>query len=233
MFGLVGYNFLLFDAARAETNLNRALELNKLNRSLYKGSAEEDLAGIAPYLFTAKPHTDFANWYLTEGWNQSWGLLVNVTASFEDIYKHFRRFLMIKTENGEQLYFRFYDPRVLRIFLPTCDKDQLKEFFGPIKSFIMEDEDPAFVVQMWLENYILKSKRISFDEAFGVIKPLKEEGETESEKAELQTGIDESLDVVEKPFEPLVEEKPVVKPEPVVELQDETEGEHKKKRIFF
>lgn len=231
MLGLVGYNFLLFDAARAEINLNKALELNKLNRSLYKGSAEEDLAGIAPYLFTAKPNTDFANWYLTEGWNQSWGLLVNVTASFEDIYKHFRRFLMVKTEDDEQLYFRFYDPRVLRIFLPTCDKDQLKEFFGPIKSFVMEDEDPAFVLQMWLDNFTLKSRRTTFEEAFGVIAPIRDETADKAEQAEAEVATVENVQVEEKPFESVIEGNTIRENDQQEEIKGETE--YKKKRRFF
>ncbi len=50
-----------------------------------------------------------------------------------------RRFLRIKTDDGQQLYFRYYDPRVLSIFLPTCDASQLQEFFGPVNQFIIED----------------------------------------------------------------------------------------------
>ena len=71
--------------------------------------------------------------------------------------------MLVKTEDGEELYFRFYDPRVLRIFLPTCDESQIRELFGPIEYFLMEDEDPEHAIRFWHENGILKSKQ--FDKA--------------------------------------------------------------------
>jgi hypothetical protein len=48
----------------------------------------------------------------------------------------------VKTEDGEELYFRFYDPRILRIFLPECTAEEAVEFFGPIQAFWVEAEDP-------------------------------------------------------------------------------------------
>lgn len=161
---MLHYNYLLFDAARAEMNLYTAQELNPNNQSLYRGSAVEDLAGIAPYLFTIKPNTPFADWYFKEGWNNSWGTLLSTNASFDDIYKHFRKFLMVKTEDGEQLYFRFYDPRVLRIFLPTCDRQQLVEIFGPVIKFFCEDEDPDFVLVFYHDNTKLITERVRASE---------------------------------------------------------------------
>ena len=31
--------------------------------------------------------------------------------------------------------FRFYDPRILRAFLPACTSDELRSFFGPVQRF--------------------------------------------------------------------------------------------------
>jgi hypothetical protein len=73
---------------------------------------------------------------------------------------------MIKTEDDQQLYFRFYDPRVLRIFLPTCDENQLREFFGPIEQFICEDEDPEFALVFSFEKNNLKTQRITRESLF-------------------------------------------------------------------
>ena len=53
-----------------------------------------------------------------------------------------RHFLMIELE-GEEVYFRFYDPRVLRGFLPNCTPGEIREFFGPIREFLMEAADPG------------------------------------------------------------------------------------------
>jgi hypothetical protein len=81
----------------------------------------------------------------------------------------------VKTEQGKMLYFRFYDPRVLRIFLPTCDAMQLRELFGDaIDSFILEDEDPAFAIRFWQENGVLKSDRQSVSELLEAVPELEE-----------------------------------------------------------
>jgi hypothetical protein len=39
--------------------------------------------------------------------------------------------------------FRYYDPRVLRTYLPTCSQQDLGEFFGPVLNYVVEGEDPA------------------------------------------------------------------------------------------
>ena len=44
---------------------------------------------------------------------------------------------------GKDMYFRLYDPRVLRVFLPTCTPDELTDFFGPIGTFLIESDKPA------------------------------------------------------------------------------------------
>ncbi|KAA0989236.1 DUF4123 domain-containing protein [Dyadobacter aurulentus] len=145
---------LLLDAARMEEAMYPARSLNPVHSSLYRAREGQDeiLPSVAPFLFTYPYRDDFAEFVLENGWGNSWGLWVESEADFEELYKHFRRFLMVETEEGQELYFRFYDPRVLRIFLPTCDLAQLQEFFGPVNQFIMEDEDPAFCVILSLWN---------------------------------------------------------------------------------
>ena len=53
---------------------------------------------------------------------------------------HFRRLVMVRGPEGQRLLFRFYDPRVLRVFAPNCDADQVKELFGPVARYMMEEE---------------------------------------------------------------------------------------------
>ena len=160
------YNYLLFDAAKAEENLEIARELNADNKSLYLVKEYDPLLEVSPYLFTVNKNASFVDWFFKEGWNQSWGTLLFSDSIFEHVYNHFRRFLMIKTETGEELYFRFYDPRVLRIFLPTCDEEQLREFFGPVLSFVCEDEDTNFALIFSFEKRVLKTQRITKENLF-------------------------------------------------------------------
>jgi hypothetical protein len=61
-------------------------------------------------------------------------------APFEELRKHLRRFLIVNGEDGEELYFRFYDPRVFRAFLPACVTEEKTSFFGPVTDFLAESQ---------------------------------------------------------------------------------------------
>ncbi|MES2590335.1 MAG: DUF4123 domain-containing protein [Bacteroidota bacterium] len=174
MAGNINYTVIL-DAARLEHEIAVANELNPEGLSLYKGQPEEELSDVAPYLFSCFKKPEFQKWVLDSGWGKSWGVFAQCTIEFIDLHRHFRRFLMVKTEEGEQLYFRFYDPRVLRIFLPTCDAVQLREFFGPVSKFVCEDEDPAFALVFFHDNTKLITQRLPVKDVFGAIENVKPE----------------------------------------------------------
>ena len=59
----------------------------------------------------------------------------------------------------QPLYFRYYDPRVLRVYLPTCDADELRTLFGPISRLLCEDEEGG-LLKFWLAGGQLGSERI-------------------------------------------------------------------------
>ncbi|PSL27431.1 DUF4123 domain-containing protein [Dyadobacter jiangsuensis] len=130
--------FHLLDAARMGFSMDSAKLRNSRCDSLYRGRSEEEYAAIAPYLFQYDLEDDFDLW-LRENAGQSWGIGLVANEPMEVVHKHFRKFLLVQAEDGQELYFRFYDPRVLRVFLPTCDPEQLKEFFGPVLEFHIED----------------------------------------------------------------------------------------------
>jgi len=152
--------YLLLDGARLEHRLGLGQELNDHNRSLYRGELDPDIEAAGPYLFTFPHNDEFKAWYTTGSPQDHWGVMVMALHSFEELYKHFRRFLMVETEDGKKLYFRFYDPRVLRTFLPSCDTAQLSDFFGPVKYFFAEDEDPQTLLRFSLQNRILVTERL-------------------------------------------------------------------------
>jgi hypothetical protein len=45
------------------------------------------------------------------------------------------------------MVFRYYDPRVLRVYLPTCVTVELRTVFGPIECFWMEGESPEKMLE--------------------------------------------------------------------------------------
>ncbi len=152
-----GNTYVILDAARIFGELDTAQRLQSKFLSLYKGQSEELLSSVAPYIFQYQSGSEFSNWLMEKGYGNAWGVFIMSAVSLEDLQSHFRRFLMVKTEDGRELYFRFYDPRVLRIFLPTCDAAQLREFFGPVNCYLMEDEDPEQAIRFsWDGEKLIK-----------------------------------------------------------------------------
>ena len=61
--------------------------------------------------------------------------------------RHCKKFLRVRTEDHRVLMFRFYDPRVLSVFLPTCDARQYRALLGPMQRLLVEvDEGKALQV---------------------------------------------------------------------------------------
>lgn len=162
-------SYILLDGARLESSLEKARNLNSVFYNLYSNSSDEELGDIAPYMFTFPYSEEFSSWIFENGWGNSWGVMFETKISFEECWKHFRKFLLVKTEDGDELYFRFYDPRVLKIFLPTCDKQQILEFFGPIESFIVEGDFKEEAIRYWQQNGELKQEVLPVEKVFGQI----------------------------------------------------------------
>ncbi len=110
--------------------------------SLYKGRKEEPMWDATPYLVRCARDSEFFNWVIEQGWGNSWGIFLIAKVGLEDLCRHFQEFLMVRAEDGKQMYFRFYDPRVLRVFLPTCTEHDVKQFFGPVDCYFIEAEPP-------------------------------------------------------------------------------------------
>jgi len=83
---------------------------------------------------------------------------------FAEVRKHLRRFLTVELEGSSKpVLFRFYDPRVLRVFLPTCTPKEVLEFFGPIKRYVLEGEEPKLILQYRSGASGLESARRSLE----------------------------------------------------------------------
>jgi hypothetical protein len=112
---------------------------------LYQGGAAAELAAVAPYLLCLGTSDRVFDWIWEEGRGENWGIFLWSLVSPQALREHFRRLTMAKTGDGQRLLFRFYDPRVLRLFLPTCDPRQAMELYGPVQRFTME-AGPAAVI---------------------------------------------------------------------------------------
>jgi hypothetical protein len=132
---------------------------------LYKGDIPKVLAEVAPYLVRLEEQSRFTEWIISEGWGDNWGILCDAPASAEHLRRHFRQFLMAQIEGGPECYFRFYDPRVFRVYLPSCNSIELEDLFGPVTRFFVEGEDRNTLVEYSLAGRKLSQKTIALNAA--------------------------------------------------------------------
>jgi hypothetical protein len=143
--------YAVLDGASIPDLLDNLYEQQPEHVCLYRGELEPDIAETAPYLVKLERDTDFSDWVIDKGWGNHWGIFSLSNESLTVMRNHFRKFLMVYDPENRPLYFRYYDPRVLRIYLPTCNADELATVFGPVLSYFLEDEDPKNGLRFRLE----------------------------------------------------------------------------------
>lgn len=136
---------------------------------LYRGELQPDVAEVAPYLMRLTRESAFTDWLLDRGWGNHWGIFAISRENLDALRKHFRRFLRVQDSKGQPMLFRYYDPRVLRVYLPTCDPKELETVFGPVMHYITENESPHDLVRFQCAKGVLASsvKRLMRDELCG------------------------------------------------------------------
>ena len=113
-----------------------------LHECLYAGTLSLQLERAAPYLVQLEFDDERTIRLLDRGWGNNWGILLRTGMSLHALKTHLRRLLLVRVPGGKQLAFRYYDPRVMRAFLPTCAPSQLEEVFGSIERIMTEEADP-------------------------------------------------------------------------------------------
>jgi pSer/pThr/pTyr-binding forkhead associated (FHA) protein len=132
--------YAVLDTARSDRILTLLQESVEEHRSLYEGPQAAALSEIAPYLVQLPRGSKLLESLIHEGWGDNWGIYLTSKTPFIETRRHLRKFLMVALEGMDNnFYFRFYDPRVLRDFLPTLAEDQRESFFGSITAFFYED----------------------------------------------------------------------------------------------
>jgi hypothetical protein len=158
------HTFAVLDGASVPELLEKIHTLEPKCECLYMGELEPDMMEVAPYLVQLEPESEFTNWVMTAGWGKHWGIFAQTPADFRELRQHFRRFLIVYNAEGRPLMFRYYDPRVLRAHLPNCKVDELTALFGPVTSYVVEDEDPNRGLKFSVDAGVLKKEGLDLQE---------------------------------------------------------------------
>jgi uncharacterized protein DUF4123 len=148
----------IVDCARDE-RIYPALRNSQLDYlCLFSGRLHREVVAAAPHLIEVAPTYRFTPRLIEMGWGQSWGVFLRIKDP-SNLRSHLRGFLRVKDESGRFLLFRYYDPRVLRVYLPTCRPDELRTVFGPISSYLVEDVDGKGLIEFEFDGNKLIERR--------------------------------------------------------------------------
>src|SRR3954454_21413274 len=111
--------FAILDGAR-DQRIYAAVKGTYLPKDcLYTGDLPAQLQITAPYLVQLDRDDRFTRAIIEKGWGNSWGSFLRTGTGIKQLRRHLREFLRVRDEAGRRLIFRYYDPRILRLYLPT------------------------------------------------------------------------------------------------------------------
>ncbi len=125
--------YIIYDTAlHGLAGLLKLQDMYPLHQSLFKGTKDEMLFDVAPYIFQVDDELYNKCSELSISLERC--LLVDSEKDIQKISDHFRKFIY-QTINKREYFFRFWDGRVLQKFLPTCEENQLILFFNGVRSY--------------------------------------------------------------------------------------------------
>ena len=122
--------YAILDCARHTSIYDLVARSYREKSCLFAGSLHTELERVAPFLLELQPGDSVTDELLLRGWKDAWGILVRTESSFRSLRRHLRTFLRVRAESGRFMMFRYYDPRVMTSYLPTCTPDELETVFG-------------------------------------------------------------------------------------------------------
>ena len=138
---------MVLDGAQIPELRMKIYEMRPVHYCLLSGELEPDMQEVAPYLVRILPNTPFTDWVLAECWGKNWGIFAQTRETVIEMRKHFESLITVYDEQGTPMMFRYYDPRVWRQFLPTCQPQEIKTIFGKIDAFFVESEDKESLIR--------------------------------------------------------------------------------------
>ena len=152
LFSKVARVFAVLDGAQIPDLRMKLYELKPVHYCLMTGELEPDMQEVAPYMVRLLPGTPFTEWLLSEVWGKNWGIFAQTRETVLEMRKHFSSLITVYDENANTMMFRYYDPRVWRKFLPTCQPGEIKTLFGKVDTILVESEDKESLIQYEAKN---------------------------------------------------------------------------------
>lgn len=132
--------YAIVDASRQPMVIPAALDAFASSvRCLFSGSALREFGDNAAWVVEIDSTEGTLRWLLEQGFNKRWAIFANSLLEIEPFVRHLKKFTVAEGDGGRTFFFRFYDPHVLRQYLPAFDERQVRLFFREIEDVFFED----------------------------------------------------------------------------------------------
>jgi hypothetical protein len=128
--------YLLLDGAQID-NLSERLE-NTQFQSLYQHTAYSELADIGPILVPLSPNCPLAHIFARE-WSATAGIWLESEVDEASVLEHLRSLIHVRVEGGATVLFRYYDPRITRLWLTGLEPQARDRLMGPIRLILLPE----------------------------------------------------------------------------------------------
>ena len=135
----------IVDSARNDEVFRYLVTGDVKYKSLFEDTMDVQSYGVSGFLVECKKESPLFQWMTTEAWGDSCCIFFTSKSSFDVLFSHFQKFNRVYLEEDDVVLFRFYDPRVLRTYLPTCNRFEIETFFGEVHSFFAESNDSEVI----------------------------------------------------------------------------------------
>jgi hypothetical protein len=153
--------WMIVDGARTVDVFRFLLACHLEYACLYSGPLTPELEMAAPYLVQLDQGYRDTHRLIRQAWGNSWGVFLRSDTSLKKLRRHLREFLVVRDTKGTRMVFRYYDPRVLRVYLPSCEAGELRTVFGPIECFWTEGESSEKMLEFCFRERGLERQAFS------------------------------------------------------------------------
>jgi len=105
---------------------------------LFAGDLAPELRAASPFLVRLEFDDKTSIRLIEESWGKSWAVFLNADLGLRTLRKHLRTLFRVRDPQGRYCLFRYYDPRVLRVYLPECTPGEVEAFTGPVRKWWAE-----------------------------------------------------------------------------------------------
>lgn len=144
--------YMLLDASRDPSIFPLMQNSFDDYRCLFLGKLSKAMQEVSPYLVRLTHESPTTDHIISKAWGKPWAIFMTSKLDLDSLRRHFRKFLMVKTSQHKTLFFRFFDPRIMRSFLPVCNDKEVKQILDPIQNMFLEDRTSEEIIRFKLDK---------------------------------------------------------------------------------